>query len=91
MEMIDSITFPNKDRIREGGFSSFYPLNIFYSNEFECMNLRDITILYGSNGSGKSTILKLIARKLDILNGNDFYREVIYGEAKGRWTTFAPF
>jgi len=43
--------------------------------------------LYGNNGSGKSTILKVIARKLDILNDSNFYREVIYKDKE----TFVPF
>lgn len=87
MKIIDSIVFPNSNRIGKSDYCTYYPFNIFFFNMFEYMNLKDITILYGNNGSGKSTILKVIARKLDILNDSNFYREVVYKDKE----TFVPF
>lgn len=91
MEMIDSITFPNSDVIGRSEYCTYYPFNIFFFNMFQYMDLKDITILYGSNGSGKSTILKLIARKLDILNDSNFYRDVVLVRKDREIESIVPF
>lgn len=48
-------------------YLSLYPFNFFtrfqHAPEFE---FSDITILYGGNGSGKSTVLNLLATKLKL-------------------------
>lgn len=55
-------------RIKENGgyIDNLYPCRIFGEKEFSALMFRKITILYGGNGSGKSTILNLIAQKLEL-------------------------
>ena len=45
-------------------FESCYPFGIFPEIDFRVIDFDDITILHGNNGSGKSTILNVIAAKL---------------------------
>lgn len=43
---------------------NIYPCGIMSENLFSEINFAGVTILYGGNGSGKSTVLNLIAEKL---------------------------
>lgn len=45
---------------------NIYPYSVFRDKYTEPFVFAPITILYGNNGSGKSTILNLIADKLEI-------------------------
>ena len=59
MIYISSVKFPEIPKN-----SRSYPERVLASLQIDMLYLRDITILYGSNGSGKSTILNLIAQGL---------------------------
>lgn len=50
---------------RRNYFHNQYPFRIFTDKKLEKINFTNITILYGGNGSGKSTILNIIAEKLN--------------------------
>ena len=51
-------------------YRSFYPFNIFPLKGFERMDFdAPITILYGGNGSGKTTVLNIIAQKIGVSRG----------------------
>ena len=50
---------------RRNIFNNYYPLHLFSSKSFKEINFDKITIFYGGNGSGKSTILNIIAEKLN--------------------------
>lgn len=45
---------------------NLYPYNVFQKKDMIPLQFEPITVLYGNNGSGKSTILNLIAQKLGI-------------------------
>ncbi len=47
-------------------YDTFYPFGILSRNGFRVLDFEPITILYGGNGSGKSTALNVIAEKLGI-------------------------
>lgn len=47
-------------------YNIIYPFNLFKNIEPIIFIFNNITVLYGSNGSGKSTILNIIAHKLDL-------------------------
>lgn len=46
-------------------FNNNYPLQLFPKKKLEEIEFDSITIFYGGNGSGKSTILNIIAQKLE--------------------------
>lgn len=46
-------------------FHNQYPFRIFPDKGLDKIKFENVTILYGGNGSGKSTILKIIAEKLN--------------------------
>lgn len=78
---IDSIKFPSKEEVNSYiaiNNLTTYPWNIFFDNGFEYMILKDITILYGNNVSGKSTILNLISNKIDAQRNSELFKDIHY-------------
>lgn len=70
---IHSFTFPND--LQESNFimdekrtvyDSYYPFKVLSRKDFEEIVFSPITILYGGNGSGKSTALNVIAEKTGV-------------------------
>ena len=86
---LESFDFPSNDaeieflwEIQSSAYASFYPFKILSSRGFYKINFERITVLYGSNGSGKSTALNIIAEKLKIArdsvyNKTNFYPDYI--------------
>ncbi len=71
MRYIDSFRFPGVENeeqfvnyISRTCYTSFYPFGVFAENQLRELSFAEITILYGNNGSGKSTALNLMAEKL---------------------------
>lgn len=56
-------------------YDTFYPFKILSKNDLDRLDFEPITILYGGNGSGKSTALNVIAEKTGI------YRDSIYNKS----------
>lgn len=59
-------------------YTSYYPFRLFTWRDLPEFEFRDITVLYGGNGSGKSTILNVIAHRLGLprttdCNAGDFF------------------
>ena len=52
----------------------YYPMDVFSQNRFERLDFEDITILYGGNGSGKTTMLNVIAEKLNVIRKKEYVR-----------------
>lgn len=70
---LDYFTFPNENKetdfiwtIQRTCYDSYYPFKILSAHNFERIDFEPVTILYGGNGSGKSTALNVIAEKLNI-------------------------
>lgn len=55
-------------------YDSFYPFKILSQKGFCRMDFEPITILYGGNGSGKTTALNIIAEKLKITRDSIYNR-----------------
>lgn len=63
---------------------SWYPWKTFYNRYFTHIDFGDITIFYGGNASGKTTLLNVIAEKLglqrtSLFNTSDFFAQYCEG------------
>lgn len=56
--------------------SNIYPFNVLKNKEPDVFLFDNITVLYGNNGSGKSTILNIIAHKLNLKGKERNYSKV---------------
>lgn len=68
----------------KGCYDSFYPYQLFPQKQLRNIIFSDITILCGSNGSGKSTVLNIIGEKLQLkrntpYNKTDFFDPYLSG------------
>ncbi len=82
MIYLKSFTYPNEDQeldfimdIKRTCYDTYYPFKILSKNDLHRLEFDTITILYGGNGSGKSTALNVIAEKLGLR------RECIYNKS----------
>lgn len=85
MVYLNFFTFPNEHmesnflmKIQRTCYDSFYPFKILSGHGLERIDFEPVTILYGGNGSGKSTALNVIAEKIgvncdSIFNKSNFY------------------
>ncbi|SHJ81686.1 Predicted ATPase [Dethiosulfatibacter aminovorans DSM 17477] len=87
MIYLNSFRFPSETMeinfttdIRRTCYDSFYPFNILSRYEFERIDLAPITILYGGNGSGKTTALNIIAEKTGIKRDSIFNKTNFYND-----------
>ena len=89
MIYLKKFTFPNKDmefdfflEIKRTCYDSFYPFQVLSRHSFERIEFDQVSILYGGNGSGKSTALNVIAEKIgidrdSIYNKSNFYTDYV--------------
>ncbi len=73
MLYLSRITFPDSEmetdfflRQKRTCYDSFYPFQILSKRRFRQIDFEPVTILYGGNGTGKSTALNIIAEKLGL-------------------------
>ena len=73
-------------------YDTFYPFLVVSAHSFSMIDFEPITILYGGNGSGKTTALNVIAEKLKLerdtlYNRSNFFEDYTkmcrYQDAKG--------
>ena len=90
MRYIDSFRFPGVEieeqfvnYIRRTCYASFYPFGVFAENLLRELTFSEITILYGNNGSGKSTALNLMAEKLKAKRDTLFNKSSFFGDYIG--------
>jgi hypothetical protein len=57
---------------------NIYPYNVFADKVEKSLFFRPITVLYGNNASGKSTVLNIMANKLQI-EGQEYATSSQYG------------
>lgn len=98
MIYLDNITFPDNDKetafiwdnVKETCYDTYYPFCVLSKNYFDRIDFENITILYGGNGSGKSTALNIIANKIgadrsSMYNKSNFYEDYLdYCDVKFR-------
>ena len=89
MVYLKSFEFPDDDRefdyllgVKRTCYTSFYPFKILSRRRFERIDFEPITMLYGGNGSGKSTALHVIAARTDVkcdarFNKTSFFEDYV--------------
>lgn len=89
MAYIKNFKFPNRDlefdfflEVKRTCYDSFYPFQILSRHSFERIDFEQITILYGGNGSGKSTALNVIGEKIgayrdSLYNKSNFFKDYV--------------
>ena len=55
-----------------------YPAYVFSEVELEQIDFENITIFYGGNGSGKSSLLNVIAEKIGVLRKKEYVKTVFF-------------
>ena len=72
------MTFPDAERetgficgVRRTCYDSFYPFKVLSARGLERIDFEPVTILYGGNGSGKTTALNVIAERIGVRRGVD--------------------
>ena len=87
MIYLDNFTFPDSDmefdfflRQKRTCYDSYYPFQILSDLRFRRIDFEPVTILYGGNGTGKTTALNVIAEKLQIKRDSVFNKTNFYGE-----------
>ncbi len=85
MIYLRTFTFPTADRefdfilgIKRTCYDSFYPFRILSKHELDRLGFDTVTILYGGNGSGKSTALNVMAEKLGIARDSVYNKSNFY-------------
>ncbi len=89
MVYLKSIIFPNADRefdfilgIKRTCYDSYYPFKILSKHDLNRLDFEPVTILYGSNGCGKTTALNVIAEKIkvrrdSVYNRSNFFHDYV--------------
>lgn len=85
MKYLSYFIFPNKDMEDDylwnvGNTCSYYPFRVLSKNNLGRIDFEPITILYGGNGSGKSTALNIIAEKLKVKRDSMFNKSIYFGD-----------
>lgn len=61
-------------------YDSFYPFQVLSKHGLTQLSFEPVTILYGGNGSGKSTALNIIAEKLRLERDTLYNRSSFFGD-----------
>ena len=87
MLYLSYITFPGPEqensylmRIKRTCYDSFYPFRILSRHRLSRLDLEPVTILYGGNGSGKTTALNVIAEKLNLKRDSLYNRSSFFAD-----------
>lgn len=82
---LSQFTFPGAEweydflmSIKRTCYDSFYPFQILTKNQLRVLDFEPITILYGGNGSGKSTALNIISETLGLDRDTLYNRTVFF-------------
>lgn len=85
MIYLDFFTFPDSDMEfdfflsqKRTCYDTYYPFQVLSKHQFRRIDFEPVTILYGGNGSGKTTALNIIAEKLDVQRDSLFNRSNFY-------------
>jgi len=86
---LHAVTFPSSEaefsffiEIKRKVYTTFYPFQVLSGKQLERIDCVPITILYGGNGSGKTTALNVIAEKIGaerdaLYNKSSFFEDYL--------------
>ena len=89
MLYLRSFVFPDGDRefdfrltVRRTCYDSFYPFGVLSAKGLTALDFEPVTILYGGNGSGKTTALNIMGEKLGLkrdtlYNRSNFFEDYL--------------
>ena len=89
MLYVETFEFPDADRetgficdMKRTFYDSFYPFKVLSAHRLTRIDCEPVTILYGGNGSGKTTAINVIAEKLgvrreSIYNRSNFFPDYV--------------
>ncbi len=66
--------------VKETCYDSYYPFYVLSGHGFSEMQFEPLTILYGGNGSGKTTALNIIAEKIGANRDSLYNRSSFFGD-----------
>jgi predicted ATPase len=100
MQYLDEFRFTSIDQeeqflnyVRATCYDTFYPFGILSARGLRSISFEPLTILYGGNGCGKTTVLNIIAEKLGakrdtLYNRSSFYEDYLkmcsYEKGRGK-------
>ena len=64
--------------VKQTCYTTYYPFGIFPQKELARLEFEPVTILYGGNGSGKTTVLNVIGEKLGLTRGALYNRSCFF-------------
>ena len=62
-------------------YDTFYPFYVLSKNRLSMLDFEPVTVLYGGNGSGKTTALNVIAEKLELPRDTLYNRSNFFGDS----------
>lgn len=87
MLYLSRFEFPDSERefdfflsVKRTCHDSFYPFQVLDRNGLRALEFEPITILYGGNGSGKTTAINVIAEKLSLKRDARFNKSCFFGD-----------
>ena len=99
MLYLSGFEFPDAERevdflmgIRRKCYDTFYPFRVLSGRGLQRLQFEPITLLYGGNGSGKTTAVNVIAEALSLRRDALFNRSSFFSDyvSMCRWETRAP-
>lgn len=87
MVYLSAFRFPDREReydftmgLKRTCYDTVYPFLILSEHWFERIDFEPVTILYGGNGSGKTTVLNVIAEALGVERDTLYNRSNFFGD-----------
>lgn len=84
---LEKFTFPDYEEekdflmgIKRTCYDSFYPFQVLENQRLGTVDFAPVTILYGGNGSGKTTVLNIIAEKLGLERSTLFNSTIFFAD-----------
>ena len=90
MLYLESFTFPTADQefdfrlgVKRTCYNTLYPFGVLSARGVETLRFEPVTLLYGGNGSGKTTALNVIAERLNLPRSAPCNRSNFFGDYVG--------